>query len=322
VIATKEDLRNIYRLILTREPNSTEFDYWLSKIQQEKMTLITLAAYAFGSHEFQALSSSTVDEGEICEALGLVTEAEKLVSRINSPAEAIGLLGSEQSAWWHSFTLSDGTVINGVKSPEHLRAEFEIVFESVPVKGRTVLDVGAWNGAFSVEAMRRGARRVLSVDFFTWLHPNWRGLEKFLYIRKDSGYDIDFKVMDVRNISKESVGQFDVVLFLGVFYHLREPISILDRLADIVTDTLVLETYLDPLDGVPYPAMRYYPGAELVGDSSNWWGPNHACMEALLRTSGFSDIRWAAHPLAANRGIFHAKRGESSSPSPSGRPTR
>jgi tRNA (mo5U34)-methyltransferase len=174
------------------------------------------------------------------------------------------------------------------------------------------LDVGAWNGAFSVEAMRRGARRVLSVDFFTWLHPNWRGLEKFLYIRKDSGYDIDFKVMDVRNISKEAVGQFDVVLFLGVFYHLREPISILDRLADIVTDTLVLETYLDLLDDVPYPAMRYYPGAELVGDSSNWWGPNQACMEALLRTSGFSEIRSSAHPLAANRGIFHARREKSS----------
>jgi tRNA (mo5U34)-methyltransferase len=238
-------------------------------------------------------------------------QAEELIAGINSPADAQRELGFLQGEWFHSFVLADGTRINGAKSLEVLQVEFEEVFGPIDLAGRSVLDVGAWNGAFTLEAMRRGAARALSVDFYTWVDPRYRALEKFLYVRKDSGFsNIEYKVLDVQEISKANVGTFDIVLFLGVFYHLREPLSILDRLAEIVQDCLILETYLDPIDNVAYPAMRYYPGDELAGDPTNWWGPNQACIEALLRSCGFAavDPRFHPHPMRQGRGIFHARK--------------
>src|SRR5205807_6932118 len=125
----------------------------------------------------------------------LVSAAEHRVAALGKPADAIGALGGD--TWFHSFTLSDGTVVSGAKSVAALQVEFDNVFGPVSLAGHSVLDICAWNGAFSFEAVRRGASRVLAIDSYTWMHPTFRGLEKFLYVRKDLDLPVEYKVLEV-----------------------------------------------------------------------------------------------------------------------------
>jgi tRNA (mo5U34)-methyltransferase len=82
-----------------------------------------------------------------------------------------------------------------------------------------VLDIGAWNGAYSFEAARRGAR-VLATDHFVWTHPEKRGRERFDIANEALGLNIETLLADVPDITLEKVGAWDIVLFLGVLYHL------------------------------------------------------------------------------------------------------
>ena len=303
-LATPEDIRQIYRLILDRDVDTESLEYWLPRIEKFGIRAPEFAALALSSEEHRLLCPRRAARLEwFHQTDRQLAEAEKWVKTLGSPAEALRALGAD--TWFHSFVLSDGTAVKGAKSLEALGIEFDNVFGLISLEECSVLDIGAWNGAFSFEAMRLGASRVLAIDSYTWMHPIFRGFEKFLYVRKDRNLSVEYKALEVDDISVDTVGKFDYVLFLGVFYHLREPISILDRLAKIVKKGLVLETYLDPLDNVDYPAMRFYPGAELADDPTNWWGPNRQCMEELLRATGFRDITCRSH--LPNRGIFHAR---------------
>src|SRR5271165_2731188 len=91
--------------------------------------------------------------------------------------------------WHHSIDLGGGVVTPGNKSVANCAAESSLIFDRVDLRGRSVLDIGAWNGFFSFEAKRRGAARVLATDMFAWTHPEFRGLERFLYVRKDSSLE-------------------------------------------------------------------------------------------------------------------------------------
>lgn len=88
---------------------------------------------------------------------------------------------------------------------------------------------------------------------------------------------------------------------LGVFYHLIDPISALQRIAPLAKEVLVVETHI-ALRELSYPAMSFYPGAELNNDPTNWWGPNMACIRDLLRTIGFNRVQETLN----GRGTFHA----------------
>ena len=116
--------------------------------------------------------------------------------------------------------------------------------------------------------------------------------------------DID---LDSPNISLNSLGEFDVALFAGVFYHLVDPIAATREVAALVKEVLVLETYVEPGDGSGRPGMIFYPGAELNGDASNWWGPNVECIVALLKKFGFSNIT-VKGGSGPSRKVFHARR--------------
>ncbi len=105
------------------------------------------------------------------------------------------------------------------------------------------------------------------------------------------------------------MGEFDVVLFLGVFYHRYDAVEALARAASVARKLLIVETHID-LAQIEVPAMAFYPpGRKPVEDDETiWWGPNVACVTALLRTHGFSQVDVSAHPFHANRAIFHAWR--------------
>jgi tRNA (mo5U34)-methyltransferase len=209
--------------------------------------------------------------------------------------------------WHHSIDLGGGVVTPGGKSLAICNAEAGLIFDRIDLKGRTVLDIGAWSGLFSFEAKRRGAARVLATDSFCWLHPHFRGRETFELARSALGAEVDALAIDVADLSTEAVGEFDVVLYLGVFYHRYDAIEALAKVAPLARNLLVVETHLELRD-IDVPAMAFYPGSELANDPTNWWGPNEHCVKALLLGHGFKDIEVTAHPAGHNRAIFHAWR--------------
>jgi tRNA (mo5U34)-methyltransferase len=210
-----------------------------------------------------------------------------------------------QYPWFHSIDLGNGIVTPGRKTPEIHAAEAVAIFDPIKMEGLTVLDIGAWNGFYSFEAKRRGASRVLATDHFTWNHEYYRGREAFDLARSTLDLEIDTLDIDVPELSPEKVGgTFDVVLFLGVFYHLLDPIDGLRRAASLAKEVLVVETHT-ALKDVEQPAMVMYPGTELDNDPTNWWGPNVACIRELLKTIGFGHIDvTGGYP----RATFHAWR--------------
>jgi tRNA (mo5U34)-methyltransferase len=306
MIASRDDVQYAYRIILGREPAPAEVDEKMIAVEERRLTAHQLGIEAISSDEFRRKYAQTVvvPEDRLFNREEFVGRTTEFIFGLGPPSEAVPRLGT---GWFHSFRLSDGTLVNGNKSLASLQAEFDLILSPLPVAGRTVLDIGAWNGAFSFEAKLRGAVRVLASDLPAWTNPALRGFDKFLYVRRDQKLDIEYKIHDVSEICVETVGRFDIVLFLGVFYHLKDPIKVLSQLAEITESWLVIETHLD-LTELAHPAMRYYPGDELGGDSSNWWGPNPQCIDALLMSAGFTEVRFKRNPLYFDRGIFHAHK--------------
>jgi tRNA (mo5U34)-methyltransferase len=173
---------------------------------------------------------------------------------------------------------------------------------------KTVLDIGAWDGFFSFEAERRGASRVVAMDYHCWRqaegHPSKAGFE---LARRALGSTVEDVTLDVMELSAERTGIFDVVLFLGVLYHLRNPLLALERVFSVTSDLLVLETHVTRL-GTRRPAMVFYPGDELGGDPTNWWGPNEPAVLAMLRDVGFRDVRVVASRPPGVSGVRIARR--------------
>jgi tRNA (mo5U34)-methyltransferase len=228
-----------------------------------------------------------------------IEEKQAIDSNLQSRVSAL--------VWHHSIDLGSGVVTPGGKSLAICDAEANLIFERVSLNGRTVLDIGAWNGAFSFEAKRRGAARVLATDSYCWSHPLIRGRETFDIARSALGADVETREIDAADLSLETVGEFDVVLYLGVFYHRYDAVEALATVSRLAKHLLIVETHLE-LRHLDVPAMAFYPGTELANDPTNWWGPNEHCMQALLIGHGFNVIEVTAHPAGHNRAIFHAWR--------------
>jgi tRNA (mo5U34)-methyltransferase len=174
------------------------------------------------------------------------------------------------------------------------------------IEGHTVLDIGCNAGFYSIEMKRRGATRVLGID------SSEDYLRQARFAAEVSGQDIEF-----RNTSVYDVGtlgeRFDIVLFLGVLYHMRHPLLALDLIHEHVAGNLLVfqsmlrgSTDVDPLkadydfweddhfDRPSYPKLHFVE-KRYADDPTNWWIPNNACAEAMLRSSGFEI---AMHPEA------------------------
>jgi tRNA (mo5U34)-methyltransferase len=214
--------------------------------------------------------------------------------------------------WYHTIDLGHGVVTRGIdNSPERL-ARVQLPGD---LTGRTVLDIGAWDGFFSFEAERRRAARVVACDYYSWHGVGWgtgQGKAGFQLAREALQSRVEDVDADVMELSAEQVGSFDVVLFLGVLYHLPNPLLALEKVAAVTNGLLILETVVD-LVGISRPAAAFYPGRELSDDPTNWWGPNHAAVTGMLRSVGFArvetitPIRSAAYRAA--RAGWHQLKG-------------
>ncbi len=211
-----------------------------------------------------------------------------------------------QVYWHHTLHLLPDLIIEGGKTREMLEAERAAILGLVGLANRSVVDVGTWNGYYAFEAKRAGASRVTATDSYVWRSPLFRGRETFEVARECLGIEVEAKEIDPTEFPGD-IAPADVVLFLGVFYHLIDPIMVLQKVAPLANDLLVIETHQD-LTTLDRPAMALYPGATLNNDGSNWWGPNPQCVTELLATVGFGQVFYQRHPEIESRGIYHAFR--------------
>jgi tRNA (mo5U34)-methyltransferase len=219
---------------------------------------------------------------------------------------------AEAIRWYHTIDLGGGVVTKGIDDSAFRLARLEL---PQSLTGMTVLDIGAWDGYFSFEAERRGASRVVAADYYSWHGTGWGSKAGFELARGALGSKVEDLDIDVMDLSPERVGQFDVVFFLGVLYHLRHPLLALERIASVTRTLLIVETVVDMV-GIGRPAVAFYPGRELNGDPTNWWAPNLPALHGMLRDVGFAEVRTVTPaPTAiyrAARAVSHRMRGKNS----------
>lgn len=193
-------------------------------------------------------------------------------------AERLG----QQAGWYHSFVLPDGRPIEGYIPLEVLKERWAELGLPSDLKGRRVLDIGAWDGWFSFEAARRGAD-VVAVD--RWENP------KFQWLRTELGLPVEYVVADVYALPDLKLGLFDYVFFLGVLYHLRHPLLGLEIVASLTSEAAFIDSFV--VDGQVDAAVRaapyleFYETDELGNQLDNWYGPTLPAFLALCRAAGF-----------------------------------
>lgn len=225
---------------------------------------------------------------------------------ITTSGSAVRRRIDELGPWFHNIELE------GIPTaPNHFLGDYPSVkwckfAHAVPadLTGKTVLDIGCNAGFYSLEMKRRGAQRVLGVDF------DEAYLEQARFAADVAKAEIEFRKLSVYDVA--ALGErFDIVLFMGVLYHLRHPLLALDLIREHVvgellifqsmqrgsTDVLPVEDNYDfwredLFDEPSFPKLHFVEN-RYANDPTNWWIPNRACAEAMLRSAGF-DI--TAHP--------------------------
>lgn len=192
-----------------------------------------------------------------------------------------------RKGWFHSFEFPDGRVIEGIFSLAQLRSRISQFPIPQDLTGKRVLDIGAWDGWFSFEMERRGAQ-VVAVDCVE--------MENFRHAHKQLSSRVEYRVLDIYELSPEKLGRFDIVLFLEVLYHLKHPLLGLEKVCALTREMACVESVIiDPATagqgrapGVPW--MEFYETDELCGQADNWVRPNLECLLALCRTAGFARV--------------------------------
>jgi tRNA (mo5U34)-methyltransferase len=182
--------------------------------------------------------------------------------------------------WWHSFELPDGSRIDGVSdlaAQKRRIAHFPIPQD---LRGKRVLDIGAWDGWFSFEMERRGAE-VVAID--RWENPRFYEIRRLLNSR------VDYRELDVYDLHPDRIGTFDIVLFMGVLYHVKHPLLALERVCSVCTDMAIVESFVLK-DQTGRNLLEFFEYDEFGGQFDNWFGPTPNCLTAFCRTAGFARV--------------------------------
>jgi tRNA (mo5U34)-methyltransferase len=206
---------------------------------------------------------------------------EELRKRLESDA-ARSNAEMASGSWWHSIDLGNGVITEGVHPIEELRDNFRYFKLPEDLRGKSLLDIGCWDGFYSFESERRGAR-VTSVDC-------WRP-ENFFRAHRALDSQAEFHELSVYDVTREHLGAFDIVLFLGVLYHLRHPLLALEQVCEVTREFAIIETHvIDNIYQSQNPVMEFYEFDELGGQYDNWWGPNVECLTKMARSAGFARV--------------------------------
>src|SRR5512135_1491707 len=220
--------------------------------------------------------------------------------------------------WYHSIELAPGIVTPGRSPIENWEASL-CSLQLPDLHGKSVLDIGAYDGFFSFAVERLGAARVVALDHYVWsvdmaeYMKDWReskrtgaplpaphesrhwhpdelpGRRPFDSARELLGSKVEPVVGDLMTMDLSDLGQFDVVLYLGVLYHMEEPLRAMRRVASVTAPRglAVIETEAMEIPGLEdRPFCEFFPGKELNNDPTNWWAPNAKAIERLCNKRG------------------------------------
>ena len=224
----------------------------------------------------------------------------------------------DRMSWYHCIELGDGVVTKGIKPAEVIGREWEL-FALGDLQGRSVLDIGGVDGGYAFRAERAGASSVAVVDHYVWSadpdaygriysdeiaagrtppaphqsaawHPEdlparWR----FDAARQALGSQVRAIATDFMSCDLRRIGTWDVVLYLGVLYHIEDPVRAMRRVAAVTRQQAIIETEAVVVPGEPAPLWRFFPRGEHNNDRTTVWAPNMGALLGLLGLAGFRD---------------------------------
>jgi len=207
--------------------------------------------------------------------------------------------------WFHIHDLPGGVRTPGVYDPA---AKLHRVGLPSTLHGQTVLDVGAWDGFYSFECERRGAARVTSVDIWDPNHnATSEGYAVAHHALRSRAHPVRASVFDLDPITH---GHHDLVLFLGVLYHLTNPLEALMKLRPVCKGALIVETASD-FAFSRRPALAYHPGDSLSKDDTNHFSPNARALIEMCLAAGFREAKLTYAmplPMRAARAVSRFRR--------------
>jgi tRNA (mo5U34)-methyltransferase len=220
--------------------------------------------------------------------------------RALTPAQ-IRLRIEDLGRWFHNLDLGGVATAPDHFLGDYPRFKWAKFSQAIPadLRGLTVLDIGCNAGFYSIEMKRRGAARVVGID------TDEGYLAQARFAAEVCQVDIDLRQLSVFEVGRLEE-RFDIVLFMGVLYHLRHPLLALDLIHEhVARDMLVFQSMLRGSPAGPrleddypfsetkifddpgYPKLHFVEGC-YAGDPTNWWIPNQACVTAMLRSAGFT----------------------------------
>ena len=230
--------------------------------------------------------------------------------------------GVRSLGWYHSIDLGNGIVTPGQSTTPPL-----IPSQLPDMRDRTVLDIGAWDGYYSFLAESCGASQVTALDHYVWgvdfrrrdeywadcaargelpdhardvvdfWNPELPGRRGFDLARDVLHSKVEPAVADFMTTDLDSLGTFDVVLYLGVLYHIKEPLTALERVRRVTREVALIET--EAIDVAGYDGdglVRFVAGNQHKGDFGNWYLPSMVALRSLCLAAGFSRVETVVGP--------------------------
>ncbi len=191
----------------------------------------------------------------------------------------------EDIKWWHRIQLPDGSYTPGMVHHGPDGGDWPTTRFGLPgsLAGKTVLDIGAWDGFFSFEAEKRGAYIVQAVDCPAIEGGNWGATKGFQYAKKALNSNVSYIEATVERAAA-TTPQHDVVLFYGVLYHLKSPLTGLEAALSLAKEQCLIETAIANMAHIR-PVLTYMPNH--AGDPTNYFYPNTAWIKKVCEINGF-----------------------------------
>jgi len=270
-------INQLYRKILGRTPDKSGLEFYTKQLTAGTKTLSDVEKSLLDSDEYLDIQSGPKFKSHYSD-----DEITKIIESV--PEQPNGFF-----TWYHSFRFGNVYASGTITSLQYQMWVSSLIPENL--KNKTVLDVGTADGFYSFLCESRGAKKVVAVDWTKF--PGFSAAHKIL----DSKVEFQELVVGDGNAAfaelKQKIGaideikeKFDFVLFFGIFYHLPNPIAVLQKLFDITNEMLLISGHtIDEKE----PAMYYYPEGSLTpGDTTNWWVPTPSCLIDIGKRLGFN----------------------------------
>jgi tRNA (mo5U34)-methyltransferase len=195
--------------------------------------------------------------------------------------------------WYHPIEVRPGIITPGMNDARNVLAMLELPADC---HGMRALDLGTRDGFFAFELERRGAE-VVAVDYMPMSESGFGVAADLLESR------VTYLQRNLYDLQPAEVGTFDLVLFLGLLYHLPDPLGAIRVVRNLTRRRMLLETLVldfgEEMDALPL--MRFFAGSSWAGDPTNYWGPNVRCIEDMLGETEFAAKRVVR---SGDRGVF------------------